>query len=177
MEDAVFLRSALLGDDKGGDETISLFVEPRESHANGLVSFLVGPVGAEWWVGWVVSGGAIGGAPQGTDGRTPDSPCSDGFAGRGGGGGGVFSGVLWLVNHLERPRNRTLFRNTIQAIGILEVYIIERSGRQTPRGKKGRIWFLRIVLIRRAIPNSLCLWHWGSINGYFRALRGMPFGQ
>jgi hypothetical protein len=92
IEEAVFLRSPLLGAGNGGDWTVSFVEDPRESHANGLVSFLVGTTGVGR-VALLGAGGAAGGAPQGTEGRTPDKPCSDGFVDRGGGGGGVFSRV------------------------------------------------------------------------------------
>lgn len=86
IDEAVFLRSPWFGDGKGGDWTVSLGVEFRESQANGLVNFLVGGGGAGRFAG---AGGGCGGAPHGTDGRAPDKPCKDGFVFRGGGGGGV----------------------------------------------------------------------------------------
>jgi len=45
IEDAVFLRSSFLGDGMGGDVIVS-FAAFRESHENGLVSFLPGGAGA-----------------------------------------------------------------------------------------------------------------------------------
>jgi hypothetical protein len=87
IDEAVFLRS-LFGEGKVGGWTVSLGVAFRDSQEKGLVSFLVGGGGAGRLEG---AGGAVGGAPHGTEGRTPDSPCNDGFIFRGGGGGGVFS--------------------------------------------------------------------------------------
>lgn len=72
IEDAVFLRS-VFGEGKGGDWMGSFVDVFLESHENGLVSFLVGAagIGSGCEIG---GGGALGGAAQGTEGKTPDRP-------------------------------------------------------------------------------------------------------
>ena len=78
IEEAVFLRAAFSGEGRGGDTIESLAVEVfRESHENGLVNFLVwGAAGGER----IDEGCVCGGGDHGTDGRTPERPCRDGFA-------------------------------------------------------------------------------------------------
>jgi hypothetical protein len=73
----VFLRSSLcdcVG--TGGTGAVSFVTEFRESHENGLVRLLLGAVGVGVGVGpgEVCCGGAGGGAPHGTAGRTPERP-------------------------------------------------------------------------------------------------------
>lgn len=72
-EAAVFLR--LPSVDCGGD-LVSFDVELRESHANGLVNFLVGGGGGAAAAAAGGGGGFLltGGGPHGTDGRVPDKP-------------------------------------------------------------------------------------------------------
>ena len=82
IELAVFLRSLLLGEGSGGDTTGS-FAVFRESHENGLVSFLVGGAGIDRGA---AEGGGGGGGAHGTAGKAPDNPVK-GFADRGGGMG------------------------------------------------------------------------------------------
>lgn len=94
-EEAVFLRSFVFGEGKGGD-IIGSFAVLRESHENGLVNFLVTGVGA----GNVVEVGACGGGAHGTEGRTPDNPCTAGFFGSGAAGimeSGTVLGVSFTV--------------------------------------------------------------------------------
>ena len=87
MEDAVFLRSALVfGETNGGDMMDSLGAAEvfLDNQANGLVSFRVG---AGAGAGRLLPGWACGGGAHGTEGSTPDSPWREGFeflVGRGG---------------------------------------------------------------------------------------------
>jgi hypothetical protein len=86
MEEAVCLRSFVLGDGRGDEVIRSLGADVlRESHENGLVSFLVGGAGAGRFAD---AGGAGGGGENGTAGRAPDSPCSGALSGLGGNSGG-----------------------------------------------------------------------------------------
>lgn len=87
IEEAVFLRSSLLGDGNGGGASFEEVL--RESHENGLVSFLVGGAGAGRDVGF--DGGACGGGDHGTVGKEPDSPWRADIADFGGSGGGDFA--------------------------------------------------------------------------------------
>jgi hypothetical protein len=77
IEEAVFLRSILLGDGIGGSvgEVMDSFwdADPLESHENGLVSFLEdggGGAGRDF----VFEGGGGGGGDHGTLGRDPERP-------------------------------------------------------------------------------------------------------
>lgn len=70
-----------------------------ESQENGLVSFLVADgAGGGGWDPWCDCGGGA----HGTEGSTPESPCSDGFAFLGGGTGFEFS-VDDSVNLIPQP--------------------------------------------------------------------------
>ena len=85
-DEAVFLLSLMFGEGNAGETTVS-FAEFRESHENGLVSFLLG--GAGIGRGAAVCGG--GGGANGTAGKAPERPVS-GFADLGG-GTGLISGA------------------------------------------------------------------------------------
>jgi hypothetical protein len=62
----------VLGEGNGGEGTDSCFdVVFLESHANGLVNFLVGGAGV---ARFTVGGGGGGGRKRSTDGSAPDKP-------------------------------------------------------------------------------------------------------
>lgn len=65
----------------------------RESHENGLVSFLPGSAGAE---GFDVAG-AEGGGDHGTEGSAPESPMSEDVRDDLGGIWGFFSGSITCI--------------------------------------------------------------------------------
>lgn len=95
IDEAVFRRSSLCCG-IGGEKEASLAVEVfRESQENGLVKllFVVIGVGVGVGPGDICGCGALGGGPQGTEGRTPDRPCRDGLEFLAGRGGLVFSGA------------------------------------------------------------------------------------
>jgi len=70
--------------------TVSLGCEVfRESHAKGLVNFLVGGAGSGLLPTGAGGGGGGGGA-HGTDGRAPDNPCKGLLEAFGGSGGFEF---------------------------------------------------------------------------------------
>ena len=76
----------------------------RESQENGLVKLLLVVIVVEVGVGpgGICGCGAVGGGPQGTEGRTPDSPCRDGLEFLAGRGGLAFSGTgLVRLGRLE----------------------------------------------------------------------------
>jgi hypothetical protein len=93
IDEAVFLLSVGIDvEGKGGEVTESFAADVfRDSHENGLVSFLPGGAG----VGSFDVAGADGGGDHGTEGSAPDNPISEDVRDDDlDGSGGFFSGSI-----------------------------------------------------------------------------------